>query len=182
MGISAARRTMWSAWFWSRSRPALERVHHHATITAAAAKLRETAATSWWTPRRRARRSKPKPVDDPVWVIRACRGVSSHCACDYSGSPWCGEAGRSDGPVVSLPPARPALRAVSRKSSQYRRQQPKPAGDLTEDEVGQSECHDWRSLARILEQRIAPWLVADRHVPPHPYPVAGNGSALPGRQ
>ena len=32
------------------------------------------------------------------------------------------------------------------------------------------------SLTRILEQRIGPWLVPDRHAPPHLYPVAGNGS------
>jgi len=35
IGISAARRTAWSAWFWSGSCRALERVHHHTTITAA---------------------------------------------------------------------------------------------------------------------------------------------------
>src|SRR5829696_9944170 len=32
------------------------------------------------------------------------------------------------------------------------------------------------ALARILEQRIGPWLVPDRQAPPHLYPVAGNGS------
>src|SRR6266540_2448978 len=33
-----------------------------------------------------------------------------------------------------------------------------------------------RRLARILEQRIGPWLVAGRHAPHRLYPVAGNGS------
>src|SRR6266542_6831087 len=32
MGISAANRTVWSVWFWSASRPALERVHHHVSL------------------------------------------------------------------------------------------------------------------------------------------------------
>jgi hypothetical protein len=35
MAISAARRTAWSAWFWSGSCRALGRVHYRATITAA---------------------------------------------------------------------------------------------------------------------------------------------------
>ena len=44
-----------------------------------------------------------------------------------------------------------------------------------------SRCPTWgpcegNRLARILEQRIDPWLVAGRPAPPHPHPVPGNGS------
>ena len=39
IGISAARRTAWSAWFWSGSRRAPERVHHHVTITPLSSQL-----------------------------------------------------------------------------------------------------------------------------------------------
>jgi hypothetical protein len=39
-------------------------------------------------------------------------------------------------------------------------------------------CALTQTLTRILEQRIAPWLVADRHAPPHP--ATGPGGWTPG--